>query len=347
MKTLHFELPEALTRSIPTEVRGIERDQVKLMVSQPGTDRIYHSTFHCIDRFLHPGDTLVVNTSATIPAALDIILPNREGGRLHLSNRLGRDKWLGELRQWTAGKSGRYYQGQSGNKLSLPGRGTAILLRPHYGAPTKKEHLHLWQLRLQIPEHWKSYLHHYGKPIRYDRQNYPIEYYQTNFGSEAGSAEMPSAGRAFTHALITRLIVQGVQFAPILLHTGVSSLETNERPFPEFFRIPATSANFINRALEQKRRIIAIGTTSLRAVESAVNEQGFVETKAGWTNRYITPDNGPRVVTGLLTGFHEPRASHLQMLQALAGFSHLEKAYRAAIDNGYFWHEFGDLHLMV
>jgi S-adenosylmethionine:tRNA ribosyltransferase-isomerase len=141
--------------------------------------------------------------------------------------------------------------------------------------------------------------------------------------------------------------MKGIQFAPITLHTGVSSLESDELPFPEYFRIPPVTASLINTARREGRRIIAVGTTSIRAVESAVDERGKVVAREGWTERYITPETGISVVDGLITGFHEPRASHLQMLEALAGRHHLEIAYRAALEEAYFWHEFGDLHLLL
>lgn len=317
------------------------------MVSKLNTDQIYHTTFTHIDRFLRPGDVLIVNTSATIPAALEVILPTGQQGRLHLSNHLGNGHWIGELRQLVKGQPKRYFLGQAGDEIPLPGGGLASLLRPYYGSTTDMSHLHLWEIQLEIAGQWPGYLDRFGKAIRYDERNYPMPYYQTAFAHEAGSAEMPSAGRAFTPALITRLLAKGIQFAPILLHTGVSSLEADEQPYPEYFRVGAASADLLNLARQKGRRIIAVGTTAVRAIESAIEDNGQVAATEAWTDLYITPEKGMQVVNGLLTGFHEPKASHLQMLEALAGRPHLEIAYHAALEEAYQWHEFGDLHLML
>ncbi|MCB0630330.1 MAG: S-adenosylmethionine:tRNA ribosyltransferase-isomerase [Saprospiraceae bacterium] len=365
-----FELPQTLTQPLPTEERGIERDQVRLMVSKLMTDSVFHTTFTHIDRFLRAGDVLVINTSATMPAALDITLTTGQQGRLHLSTHLDGNRWLAELRQVVKGIPKRFFLARTGDELRLPGNGEVQLLYPYYetgrdespsafGISQKgrlqvkertgrlKDHLHLWEIELRLPAPLSDYLQHFGKPIRYDNRQYPLAYYQTVFATQAGSAEMPSAGRAFTHPLITRLLAKGVQFAPITLHTGVSSLEVAERPYPEYFQIPEASASLLNLAQREGRRIIAVGTTAVRALESAVNENGEVEVRHGWTDLYITPERGMRIVNGLLTGLHEPRASHLHMLEALAGSAHLEIAYREAIEKGYLWHEFGDLHLML
>lgn len=347
VKNLEFELPEKLTRADPTEVRGISRDAVRLLVSKLQTDTIFHTRFNRIDHFLYPGDVLVVNTSATIPAALDIVLPTGQSGRLHLSNQLDAHTWRGELRQLVRGVPKRYFLGQRGDIIPLPGGGTATLVDPYYGSTTDLNHLQIWELTLQLPTRQIDYLNRFGKPIRYDERQFPLEYFQTVFAADPGSAEMPSAGRAFTHPLVTRLMVCGIQFAPITLHTGVSSAEEGERPFPEYFKVPAFTASLINTARQKGHRIIGVGTTAVRAIESAVDVQGKVVPAEGWTEHCVGPENGLQLINGLITGFHEPRASHLQMLEALAGRNHLEIAYRAALAEEYCWHEFGDLHLIL
>ncbi|MCA9875449.1 MAG: S-adenosylmethionine:tRNA ribosyltransferase-isomerase, partial [Anaerolineales bacterium] len=162
-----------------------------------------------------------------------------------------------------------------------------------------------------------------------------------------GSAEMPSAGRAFTPQLITRLVAKGVQFAPLVLHTGVASLEANEPPYGERFRVTTFTANLVNAAHAEGRRIIAVGTTAVRALETAAGADGLVRAASGWTELVITPRRGLRIVSGLLTGLHEPRASHLAMLEAFTGRRHLELTYAAALRCRYLWHEFGDLHLIL
>lgn len=344
---LNFTLPSQLEASRPTEIEGRARDSVRLMVSDLTTNAVQHANFTDLGKYLEAGDVLVVNTSATIPAALDVTLPNGMPGRLHLSNRIGPQRWIGELRQIVEGIPKRYMGAASGDQLSLPGGGWVQLIQPYYQGLLSPEHLRLWKLQVEWPLPWKTYLQQYGSPIRYGAVEYPIEYYQTIFATQAGSAEMPSAGRPFTHRLVTRLLMQGIQFAPILLHTGVSSLETDESPYPEYFRVPETTAAVVNLAKKQGRRVIAVGTTAVRALESATDPAGRVHCAHGWTDLYIRPERPLRAVDGLLTGFHEPRASHLLMLEALAGRDHLAQAYEQAVSGNYRWHEFGDVHLLL
>jgi S-adenosylmethionine:tRNA ribosyltransferase-isomerase len=169
---------------------------------------------------------------------------------------------------------------------------------------------------------------------------------------------MPSAGRAFTPELITRLVANGVRVLPLILHTGVASLEDDEPPYEEFYRVPPETANAINAAHTAGRRVIAVGTTVVRALETVTDRDGVTHPGEGWTDLYITPESGVRSVNAMLTGLHEPRSTHLSMLEALAGHAsvcplvapgrgHLEVSYGEALDNGYLWHEFGDLHLIL
>ena len=195
----------------------------------------------------------------------------------------------------------------------------------------------------------QKYLAHNAKPIQYEKldRQYPLSYYQTFFSFHPGSSEMPSAGRGFTADLIERLLKKGIVFAPVILHTGVSSLEENEKPYPEYMEIDPLTASIINNAKKQDRRIIAIGTTAVRAIETALNEEGLVIPYRGNTELFIDENYKMKIADGLLTGFHEPRASHLNMLQSIAGYEHIDMAYREAIKAGYYWHQFGDLHLIL
>jgi S-adenosylmethionine:tRNA ribosyltransferase-isomerase len=207
----------------------------------------------------------------------------------------------------------------------------------------------LWIATLQLPMHLLAYLEAFGFPIRYSyvRREWPIEYYQTVYATEPGSAEMPSAGRAFTPELLTRLVARGVLVVPLVLHTGVASLEDHEPPYEEFYRVPLDTARALNSARAAGRRIVAVGTTVVRALETVTDELGVVHPGEGWTRLVITPDRGIRSASALLTGLHEPRATHLAMLEALAGREHLKIAYADALRQGYLWHEFGDLHLIL
>ena len=213
----------------------------------------------------------------------------------------------------------------------------------------EKGHHRLWMATLRLSSSWQDYLVRYGFPIRYSyvRESWPSSYYQTVYATETGSAEMPSAGRAFTPELITRLVARGIGIAPLILHTGVASLEENEPPYEEFYRVPLETARLVNMARSDRKRVIAIGTTVVRALESVTDVAGVTHPGEGWTDLMVTPQRGIRAVNAILTGLHEPRATHIAMLEALCGIKHLNITYQEALRQRYLWHEFGDLHLIL
>jgi S-adenosylmethionine:tRNA ribosyltransferase-isomerase len=314
----------------PAEVRGTGRDDVRLLVAL-GDGRIGHARFGELPELLDPGDLLVINTSATLPAAI----PVRGGDlRLHVSSPWVGGAWLVELRE--GGK--RFTGGEEGDVLLLPAGGSAVLLERDPGG-------RLWLASLRLPPSVPHYLARHGEPIRYSHTEraWPLASYQTVYATEPGSAEMPSAGRAFTPELITQLVAAGIDLAPLVLHTGVSSLEAGERPHAERYRVPRFTAQRVNIA----RRVIAVGTTVVRALESAVGEDGLVHPREGWTDLVIDADTAIRAVDGLLSGFHDRDSSHLAMLEAIAGRELLERSYEEATRAGYLRHEFGDVHLLL
>ncbi len=342
---LAFTLPDHLACPLPTELRGIARDEVGLLVTT-GSGAVEHTRFRNLSDYLLPGDVLVVNQSATLPAAFSISLPGGLEGRVHFSTPVSENEWLAEIRQVKGNRTIRWNEGRENMIIPLPGATGIQLIRKFY---QDRSLIHLWVVRFNSHQDMRSYMHEFGAPIQYENLNrtYPLDYYQTHFSLYPGSAEMPSAARGFTPRLMKELKKKNILLAPILLHTGVSSLEENEPPYPEFFRIDSQAARTINRARCSGRRIIAVGTTSMRAIESTADDQGCVIPMQGHTNLYIKPGYRPRAVNGLLTGFHEPKASHLYMLQAIAGLEHLELAYSHALDQEYYWHQFGDLHLIL
>lgn len=347
LETLDFKLPPELEASEPPEARGLARDEVRLMVSYRSTNRVVHSQFRNIGHFLEAGDVLVINTSGTLNAALNATRSNGLAVELHLSTHLPADLWIVEVRLPIGTSTQPFDSVEAGEVLSLPGGATAVLHTPY--DRNLQQRSRLWIATLNLPCPLLDYLAEYGFPIRYSyvKKSWPIEYYQTVYATEPGSAEMPSAGRAFTPQLITLLIAHGVQIVPLILHTGVASLEKHEPPYEEYYRVPLATAQAINAAHALKRRVIAVGTTVVRALETVADVDGNVHPGEGWTSLIITADRGLRAVDALLTGWHEPQATHLAMLAALAGHDHLRVAYAEALQNGYLWHEFGDLHLIL
>lgn len=368
LDTLDFVLPPELEAAEPPEARGLARDEVALMVSYLSDDHVEHARFHNFPDFLRAGDVLVINTSGTLNAAL---MATREHDstlfELHLSTQLPAGLWAVEIRQPNYENGGTtlpYYSAAPGERYLLPGGdgASATLLTPYNPQErTAPGHTRLWIAALSVPDSavhqdridtaplLANYLETYGFPIRYSyvKQGWPNSTYQTVYATEPGSAEMPSAGRAFTPEIITRLAAKGVQITPLILHTGVASLEDHEPPYEEYYRVPVETARVVSEARKQGRRVIAVGTTVIRALETVADESGGVHPGVGWTNVIITPERGIRAVDGLLTGLHEPRATHLAMLEALAGRAHLGIAYAEALERRYLWHEFGDLHLIL
>ncbi|GHF87726.1 S-adenosylmethionine:tRNA ribosyltransferase-isomerase [Streptomyces griseosporeus] len=355
--TLALRVPEQLSARVPAEQRGpgLDRDAVRLLVSR-GTE-VAHHAFLELPALLRAGDVLVVDTSPTLAAAVDGWL-GHACVVVHFSTRGDDGRWAVELREpdgrgTTRARAGTY----AGEEVRLPGRLRLVLQEPVSAGSGR-----LWWARVSggaagaaeaagraVP----GLLREYGRPIRYSytERDQPLPVYQTVFAvpspDGAGSAEMPSAGRPFTARTVLELVRRGVQFAPVTLHTGVASAEAHEPPYPERFAVPEASARAVNAARAGGGRVVAVGTTAVRAVESAAGADGVVRARAGWTDLVVTPERGVRVVDGLLTGLHEPEASHLLMLEAVAGAAAVRRAYEEALRGRYLWHEFGDVHLVL
>jgi len=352
LSSLEFQLPPELEASEPPEARGLRRDEVRLMVSNYKTDEVKHTQFNQLAEYLSEGDVIVVNTSRTRNAAL---LAAREDGaviELHISTHLDEDQWTVEARSISeAGKTKHLEDARGGETLRLPDGVSTVLQAPYVSdcddnsIPSET----LWLAKIDFPQDVDDYLERHGFPIRYNyvKQRWPLDYYQTVYATEVGSAEMPSAGRPFTSELMERLTAKGIRIAPLILHTGVSNVDTHEPPYKEFYRVTAETAEIVNNARAAGHRIIAVGTTAIRALETVTNGSGETHAGQGWTCLVITPERGLRAVDALLTGMHEPEASHLAILESLAGLSHIKIAYDEALRNGYLWHEFGDLHLIL
>jgi S-adenosylmethionine:tRNA ribosyltransferase-isomerase len=345
-----FTVPEGLSAHAPAEARGLSRDGVRMLVGRRGGLCFEHRIAADLPEVLRPGDLLVVNNSGTLPAALAGELPDGSPVALHVSSAMpgAGGEHLVEPRTPHEGSSLPYaHDGASplrpGIEISLPG-GAAVALTTAF---TRR----LWYARFSLPagQSVVEYLGRHGRPIRYPYvgHDWPLSAYQTVFAAEPGSSEMPSAARPFTSRLVARLVAHGVLIAPITLHTGVASPEAHEAPYAERFRVPEATARLVEHVRAAGGQVVAVGTTAVRALESAVGPDGRMRAADGWTDLVITPERGVRAVDGLLTGWHEPRASHLLMLEAVAGRPLLDLCYAEAIREGYLWHEFGDVNLLL
>jgi S-adenosylmethionine:tRNA ribosyltransferase-isomerase len=350
-----FALPADLAAAEPPEARGLARDGVRLLAATG--DRIEHARFADLGQFLTSGDLLVVNTSATRAAAVDGRRPGCGPVVVHFSTRLDDDSWVVEVRTApTADHPIRTLHPDT--RIDLPDGLRLALIAPE-PADQGPAGPRLWRTQPLDPAALSRMLGAHGRPIRYGylAGGWPIATYQTVFADpldEAGltgaSAEMPSAGRPFSAELVTRLAAQGVLFAPITLHAGVSSQESGEPPAAERFRVPARTAALVEWTRRTGGRVIAVGTTVTRALESATTNgggRGTIRAADGWTDLVLGPDRPVRVVDGLITGLHAPDASHLLLLEAVAGTERVQRVYDAALDRRYLWHEFGDTCLLL
>ena len=353
MSAIAFELTPALEASEPPEARGLARDRVRLMVAGRASGQIVHRHFRDLPQYLRPGDLLVINTSATLPAAVPARRADGTPIEVRFATRArppaGPDLFVVELR----GATGEPLPGAGhrNEQILLADSARLHLLAP-YAAPGR-----LWLAQVNLrprngpaaDDSLHDYLLNHGHPIRYRYvpQPWPLSAYQTVYATTPGSAEMPSAGRPFTNEVLTRLVAGGTMIAPVTLHCGVSSPERDEPPYPEEYVVPEPTARLVNAVRAWLGRILAVGTTVVRALEPAVAPDGTVRAAAGWTDLIVSTERPPAVVDGLITGWHEPGASHLQILEAIAGDALIQRSYASALAAGYLWHEFGDSYLIL
>jgi S-adenosylmethionine:tRNA ribosyltransferase-isomerase len=345
--TTTFTLPPDAEATEPPEWRGLRRDEVRLLAVR--ATGVTSTRFHALPGLLEPGDLVVVNTSPTLPGRLparradDVVVP------LHWSTTLDDDSWVVEVRR--PDNSGPDLGVEPGSVLALPDdvRITLMTAYPDAGRPSR-----LWVARTDPPVPTIGYLRAHGRPIGYGylRDDFPLTDFQTTYAREPGdsgpgSAEMASAGRPFTAELLVALMARGIPVVPLTLHTGVSSPELHEPPYPERFAVPEVTARLVTGTRKAGHRVVAVGTTVTRALETATGEDGVTRAAHGWTDLVLGPDRPARAVTGLVTGLHAPEASHLQLLEAVAGAEIVDRAYRAAVAGGYLWHEFGDSMLFL
>ncbi len=338
----HFTVPEGRSATVPPERRGVARDRVRLLVARP--DRVDHLRFDALPRVLRAGDLVVVNTSATRPAAIDGTLGDR-AVVVHLAVQRADGTWVLELRARDG--TAPVLDAEAGALVTLAGGAWAQLRRPAVDR-TPGTGVRLWRARVIAPDgDVDDHLALHGRPVSYSGRHWPLADHQPVFARHPGSAEMASAGRPFSDRIVTSLVTRGIVLAPVTLHAGVSSLEVHEPPGAEWFRVPDATAALIAHTRARGGRVVAVGTTVTRAVETVAMPDGTVTGGCGWTELVLGPDRPARVVDGLLTGWHEADASHLLLLDAVAGPGLVDRAYAAALPGAYLWHEFGDACLLL
>ncbi|MCA0972046.1 S-adenosylmethionine:tRNA ribosyltransferase-isomerase [Halobacillus litoralis] len=331
-----FTVPDELNAQTPAEQVHDRRDQVRLMAIDQHHS-ITHSRFQELDEFLSPGDLLVLNNSRTIPPVLQASQGN-QSIEIRLSRKRSDDQWeaLVACDFFSLDTPLTFNDGVEAVAIGHGSEHPLIVLEFSIGGSALLD-----------------FIYSHGEPVRYEyiEEPFPLETYQTVYGSVPGSVEMASAGRAFSWQLLQKLKQQGVKTAFIQLHAGLSYYEKDRWPspeqHPEAFAVPEETARLIEETRRAGNRVIAVGTTVVRALESAVNPHGEVESAEGTTNLYVDEGYTISAVDGLLTGFHEPEASHLHMLTAFLPKKKLMNAYREALLQGYLWHEFGDMNLIL
>lgn len=340
---LRFSLPPELEAHEPPEHRGVRRDQVRLLVLPRFKGEFVHTRFDALGDFLRAGDLLVANTSRTLPGLLRAHDERGDPIEVRLAQRRTSDRWDVLL------LNGRTHVGRAGMQLDFGQGLSAQIIQRQSDLPF------LWQLEFdRCCTQLLDLIYRLGEPVRYTyvATALPIDLYQTVYANEPGSVEMPSAGRPFTWELLLNLRRTGVGFATLSLHTGLSSTRDDAvdatRPnYDEEFDIPQHTADLVNAAHQRGNRVIAVGTTVVRALETIARSNGMVVATRGWTRLHIDADHELRAVDALLTGLHEPQASHLDLLSAFVDPVRLQAAYLDAIDHRYLWHEFGDMNLIV
>ncbi len=341
-------LAEGAPATTPPEARGIARDGVRMLVAS-AREGLHPTVVRRLPAVLRPGDLVVLNTSDTLPAALRAVTAAGEPVAVHLSTvdpasgirpdealRSSRSRWVVELRRPTRRPGGEpALVDRTGVHVAMAGA------RLHVTGPHVPGHRRLWTAELSTPEPLGAWLAGHGEPVRYGytAAPWPLSAYRTGHADTPGSAEMPSAGRPITARVLRNLRRRGIDVATVVLHCGLSSPDRDEPPYAEWFAVPPSTLDAVARA----DRVIAIGTTVVRALESAART-GRTE---GWTELVIGPGDQLSTVDGLLTGWHPPEASHLRMLAAVADATVLRESYAVAAEQGYLWHEFGDVHLIL
>ena len=331
-----YELPEELIAQAPAE----ERDRSRLLVLDRRSGAVRHRVFAELVEHLGPGDLLVMNDTKVFPCRV----PARKSGggkaEIFLLEEQGINVWHALVKGGVdVGKKVSIVQGIEAQVVGDAGEGVKLVRFDGVG-----------DIRTCLPDLARTPLPPYIKrePDARDRERY-----QTVYARREGAVAAPTAGLHFTDGLLRRLRDHGVETATVTLHVGPGTFQpvrteavTEHRMHPERFEVPADTAERVNRGKSEGRRIIAVGTTSVRALETAVRPDGMIPDGAGTSDLFITPGFRFRVVDGLITNFHLPKSTLLMLVAAFAGRKRVLAAYRTAVDMGYRFYSYGDAMLI-
>ncbi len=329
-----FDLPEELIAQYPLE----NREKSRLMVLDKHNGSIEHKIFSDIVDYLNQGDVLVLNNTRVIPARL-IGEKKNTGGKIEflLLKRIEKDKWE------TLAKPGK--RAVVGKKFIFgEGRLTAEVIEVKEDGNRIIEFQYDGIFEQVLDELGQMPLPPYIKASLEDKERY-----QTVYSKESGSAAAPTAGLHFTKELLNKIENKGVNIAYLTLHVGlgtfrpVKSENVEEHDMhSEFYHIDVENAEIINKAKREGKKVIAVGTTSCRTLETVGNEEGYIREQSGWTNIFIYPGYKFKVVDAMITNFHLPESTLIMLVSTLAGKENIMNAYNTAIKERYRFFSFGD-----
>lgn len=340
MKTSDFDyyLPEELIAQTPVE----PRDSSRLLVYDGKTDKVYHERFHDIKKYLKKGDVLVRNNTRVLPARLFAKTKNGGGVEVLLLKRLDLKRWEVLVKP---GKKARV-----GAELFFSEELSLKVEKIDEAAGTRT-------VDFDFSGVFEDIISRLGEmplpPYIHEKLN-DKERYQTVYSKIDGSAAAPTAGLHFTPELLDEIKNMGVEIADVLLHVGLGTFRpvkeediTKHHMHSEYFEISEKTAEIVNRAKREGRRIIAVGTTSIRTLESAADDRGFIKACKGDTDIFLYPPYKFKCVDGLITNFHLPKSTLIMLVACKTGREKILEIYKTAVEEKYRFFSFGDACLFI
>jgi len=345
-----FDLPKELISQYPSP----NRDESKLLVLHRDTGKIEHRVFKDALEFFDDGDTMIFNNTKVFPARM-YGKKEKTGAKIEvfLLRELNRDQRLWDVLVDPARKI------RVGNKLYFSDDdGNDVLVAEVVDNTTSRGRT-IRFLHDGSEEEFYNDLNSLGntplpKYISRPAEEMDRERYQTVYAKEVGAVAAPTAGLHFSRELLKRLEIKGVNFAELTLHVGLGTFRSidvedlsKHKMDAEFFRISAAAAETVNKSKEKGKRICAVGTTSMRSIESAVSSNGLLKAAEGWTNLFIYPPYDFSIANSMITNFHLPKSSLLIMICAFGGYDLVMEAYQEAIKHEYKFFSYGDAMLII